>query len=170
MLLNFKQRSTLLAELLHVKGGNELSRALKGLPIKLEKKIMRAAMRQGANVIKDEAKLNAPIKSGKLRRSIRVSTNAKRGRVEAKVRAGNKKVFYTHFVEYGTAMHGIAAKDGRRLKFRNAFGQVVGATRVIHGGATAKPFMRPALDRKAGDAVNVTAKEIRQRLKRIVTT
>jgi HK97 gp10 family phage protein len=143
----------------NITGGRELDAFLQTLSVKVEKNIMRSALRQGANAIKDEAKANVPVHLGELRKSIRVTTSAKGGRVSASVKAGNRKAFYWHFVEFGTAAHNIAGKKGGSLMFGGHF-----ARSVHHPGAVAKPFMRPALDAKADAALAAVAAQIRKRL------
>jgi HK97 gp10 family phage protein len=146
-------------DLVNIKGGAELQRFLNQLPVKVEKNIMRAALRAGANEIKEDAVQNVPVQDGDLKRSIRVSTRAKRGRVTASVKAGDKKAWYWHFVEFGTAAHTIKARNGKRLFFSGIFAKVVN-----HPGAKAKPFMRPALDNKANDAIRAVGRKISERL------
>jgi HK97 gp10 family phage protein len=142
-----------------IKGGKELQEFLNTLPAKIERNIMRAALRAGAKVIADEAKLNVPVKDGDLRASIRVSTRAKRGQVTASVKAGSQKAWYWRFVEFGTAAHTIQSSIGSSLFFNG------GAYKSVnHPGARAMPFMRPALDGKSNDAVIAVGRKIRERL------
>lgn len=147
-----------------IEGGKELAKLLKELPSRIEKKIMRAAMRQGANVIMKQARQNAPVDSGDLRKSIRTSTRARKGNVEASVKAGNKKAYYSHMVEFGTAVHGISGRNGKMLKFTLPTGQTIFTKRVLHLGARARPFMRPAFDARNKDAISKVVQEIRSRL------
>ena len=140
------------------KGGKELQAALNQLPAKIERNVMRSALRQGANVIRNDARQNAPVDDGDLKKSIKVSTRARGGKVTATLRAGDKKVFYAHFIEYGTKPHDIAAKNKKVLVFEDG-GK---ATRAKHPGVTAKPFMRPALDDKSDEAVQAVANQIRK--------
>lgn len=143
----------------HVKGLRELHAALQSLPIKLEKNVMRSALRAGANVIRNEARATAAFadQTGKLRKSIRVSTRATRGGVvQAKVSAGGKRAFYAHFVEFGTAAHHIFAFPGRFLAFGGGVYKV-----VSHPGTAARPFMRPALDSKRAAAVQAFGEKVR---------
>ena len=144
---------------LHVSGLSELDKLLKELPAKIEGNIMRGAMRAGAKVFADRAKQMVPVKSGQLRDSIKVSTRSKRGRVSATVRAGGKKAFYAHMVEFGTARHLIKPRKRKSLFFAGIAREV-----VDHPGASPKPFMRPALDGGQVEAVNAAANYIRKRL------
>ena len=144
---------------LHVSGLSELDKLLKELPARIEGNIMRGAMRAGAKVFADRAKQMVPVKSGQLRDSIKVSTRSKRGRVSATVRAGSKKAFYAHMVEFGTARHFIKPRKRKSLFFAGIAREV-----VDHPGASPKPFMRPALDGGQVEAVNAAADYIRKRL------
>jgi HK97 gp10 family phage protein len=153
-----------MSRLINITGGRELALALKELPSKIERSIMRKAMRAGARVIANEAKSNVPVQDGDLKRSIRVSTTSKRGQVEAKAVAGNKKAYYANWVEFGTIGHEIAARPGKVLRFKAADGKIVETQRVLHPGARAKPFMRPALDTKADVAVKAVADTVRRNL------
>ena len=145
---------------INIKGGEELSKALKQLSPKIEKNIMRAALRAGAKVIADEAKRNVPEKSGELKKSIRSGSKATRqGQVIATAKAGNDKAWYWRFVEFGTQAHLIMAKNQKSMAFGGVF-----AKQIEHPGATARPFMRPALDAKAQEAIQKVADVVRQRL------
>lgn len=154
-----------------VTGLSELQKLLDELPATIEKNIVRGALRAGANVIKEEAKRLCPeaapssvakkygAQRGELKRSIRVSLRYKEGRVTASIKAGNAKAFYAVMVEKGTASHLIKAKPGSSLFFAGS-----NINQVMHGGAEKKRFMRPALDGKAGTAVDTVAQYIRDRI------
>ncbi len=144
---------------LHVSGLFELDKLLKELPAKVERNILRGAMRAGAKVFADRARELVPVRSGQLRDSIKVSTRSKRGRVSATVRAGGKKAFYAHMVEFGTARHFIKPRKRKSLFFAGLAREV-----VDHPGSAPKPFMRPALDGGQVEAVNAAADYIRNRL------
>lgn len=142
-----------------INGLAELQRALDGLTAKIEQNIVRGAVRAGAKVMADEAKALVPVDQGDLRDSIRVSVRARRGVVTAKVTAGNKKAFYANWVEFGTAAHKIVPKKAQSLIFGTIF-----ADKVDHPGSRPKPFMRPAIDGKASQAVVAAGEYIRKRL------
>lgn len=157
-------------------GGKALAKALSELPLKIERNIMRSALRAGASVIAAEARRNVPTDTQELKRSIRTSSNSKRGMVEANAVVGmtkrdkvtgNKvrKGWYATFVEFGTAPHLIrAGKNKPVLSFRDRNGVWHRALEVNHTGAKAKPFMRPAFDTKGEEAVKAVADRIRERL------
>jgi HK97 gp10 family phage protein len=140
-------------------GGKELFELLQTLPAKLEKNIMRGALRAGAKVILDEAKQNVPVSSGDLRDSLRVSTSGKGGKVMASVKAGNKKVWYSRLVEFGVAAHNINASGNGFLSFGGFF-----TKSVQHPGFQAKAFLRPAFDSKNSEAIEEIGRHIGKRL------
>ncbi|WP_374349164.1 HK97-gp10 family putative phage morphogenesis protein [Chitinimonas sp.] len=124
---------------LAVQGLAELGRALDGLGPKIERKLMRRALRAGAVLIRNAAIARVPKDSGAAQRSIRVVfRRGEPGVIVVNVVAGDlsesnqrkfgqKSAFYVRFLEYGTA----------RLP--------------------ARPFMRPALDDRASAAVEAIA-------------
>jgi len=157
---------------IHVKGLAELQKYMEQLTPKIEKNIMRGALRAGAKLIQAAAISNAgrhsafiegyrtramqkKIRLG-LARNIRVGTRSRRGVVTAVVKAG---VFYAKFVEFGTRAHTIKAAPGGVLAIGGGF-----YTSVQHPGSRPKPFLRPALDSQAHAAVVATAQYIRNRL------
>ena len=174
-----------MGDLLHIKGGAELDRALQTFAPRVEKNILRGALRAGANVFKREAQALVPRKSGALRASIRVSVGVKKGVILAKIYAGGGGVFYAHMVEGGTKKHLISVQEeeknvnyrrslqlGRRvlesmttinrrvLKIGNTF---IGPT-VTHPGSKARPFMKPAFDNKSQAAIDAIAEYTRARI------
>lgn len=142
-----------------IRGGLELDALLKTLAPKIEKNIMRAALRAGAVVVRTEAKSNVPIDEGPLKKSIRISTKARRGTLTASVKAGGKLAPHALLAEFGTAAHKILPKKALALLVGGA---VVGG--IDHPGARPKPFMRPSLDAASGAAVQAVADKIRERL------
>lgn len=146
-----------LQDSVQVKGLKELGEALQTLPVKLERNVMRSAMRAGMKIIMDEARSNVPAKTGALRDSLRISTRSFRGTVTAKVTVGNRQAWYGRFVEFGTAAHVIASKPGSLLAFGGGFYRAVN-----HPGATPRPFMRPAFDSKHPQALQAFANKVRQ--------
>jgi HK97 gp10 family phage protein len=165
---------------INVKGLSDLGKFLDTFADKMQKNIMKGALRSGARQIMLQAKANAPVGQpsseakrlyggypGALRDSIRVKQRRDYGkRVSVAVVAGgkNKKtgadVFYAHIVEYtGAAPHTITAKNRKGLSFGGVFFQS-----VDHPGLTAKPFLRPALDTQAQTAVIAVGNYIKNRL------
>lgn len=141
-----------------IKGLRELQDFLTKLPVKMEQNVLRGGMRAGANVVKTEARRLAPVKTGKLRDGIKVSTSARRGRVSAKVKLTGKHAYLGRWLEFGTAAHQIKAR-GKGLFFGGLF-----ARSVDHPGIKPRPFLRPALDGRAAEAVLAVGQHIKRRL------
>jgi len=144
---------------IRVTGLSELQAFLDQLPSKIEANIMRGALRAAAKPIKDGAKSLAPVGepvdtnkrryklyAGALKDSIRISgrIDKRDGKITAAVKAGGKTkgadVFYAHFIEFGT-----------RPRENNA-------------GVSSRPFMRPALDGQATNAIIAAGEYIKKRL------
>lgn len=142
-----------------IKGGKEMDEMLRTLAPKIEKNIMRAALRSGAVVFRDEVRANVPVDSGALLKSVKVSTGGKNGKVTAKLKVGGKGARHVHLVEFGTKPHRIAPKGAGGLLIG---GKVVGA--VDHPGAKPHPIMRPAFDSQSTPAIAAVAAKIRERL------
>lgn len=142
-----------------IAGLADLDKILKTLPAKIEAKVLRGAVRAGAKKFEEEAKALVPVRSGDLRKSIRVTTRMRRGEVKATVTAGNKDAFYAYMVEFGTSQHFIKPKNRKSLFFAGLAKET-----VDHPGATPKPFMRPALDRGERPAIDAAVAYIRRRL------
>ena len=145
-------------------GLKELDQALRSLPDKLQRNVLRAGLRAGAKEIAEEAKRLVPVNSGRLQKSIKVTSRLVQGTPTAKVVAGGRKKgapFYAPLVEFGTASHAILAREGTKSLFIN--GVAVGIY-LNHPGAKPKPFMRPAMDSQSRAAVERFADYVRSRL------
>lgn len=148
-----------MTKLTKIQGGAELQKLLDSLAPNIERNILRSALRQGANVIRDEAKKNVSDRTGELSKSIKVKTRSRRGNVTAQVVTDK---YYARFVEYGTESHFIKSKDVKSLFFAGIARQV-----VEHPGAKPHPFMRPAIDAKQNEAIRAVGEQIRKRLEKV---
>lgn len=170
---------------MRLKGGPELLALLDQLPEKIGRNVVRGGARAAAVVLRDEARSNVRRRSGALAKSLKVSSRISGQVVSAKVRSKGRHSFLAPFLEYGVDRHVITGGDAavsagtlnrtqRELKGeikRSANNSsllkiggrwVSGA--VLHPGHPAFPFMRPALDNKAGEAINAMGEYIRSRL------
>lgn len=169
----------------HVKGLAELQKFLDQLPAKLEKNVLRGALRAGMNVVKPVAASNVHSISGALAAGLRVSSSARGGVVKGILRAKGIHGYIAMWVEFGTRAHLIKVQESEKpinlrlsakrgvlvrasmttinrnvLKIGNTF---VGPT-VSHPGSGPKKFMRVALDQEARNAVIATGEYIKKRL------
>ena len=161
-----------------VTGLKELDMFLSALPDRMQRQAYRNGLTAAAAVVRDEARLRAPRQTGKMARALRSGSPRQQqdGSFSISVRlTGNDHAFLGLFHEYGVAPHLIAStgKGQGRVAVRKATetGQHIGKVMKIgdryvsgvvsHPGHAAHPFMRPALDSKADDAVKAFADRIR---------
>ncbi len=143
-----------------VTGLAELQALLDELPARIEGNVVRGGLRAAAKVVEAEAKRLCPVgKTVDLRDSIRVSLRSKHGRISATVKAGSAKAYYAHMVEFGTARHWIKPRNRKSLFVAGLMREA-----VDHPGAKKEPFMRPAIDGKANDAIDAMAAYLRDRI------
>ena len=150
-----------------ITGGKEIMDVLAKFPVEMESKIMRGMVSASGRVISKEAKRLAPIQTGDLRRSIRVSSKKPRyGKVTASVKAGGKRkgvsVYYAHMVEFGTKSHVIKPNKKRGKKAITFDGGVFADAN--HPGITPRPFMRTAMDTQIQNALDASIKYARKRI------
>ena len=128
---------------IEIKGLRELDYNLKQLPLKIQKKVLRQAVRAGATVIRKEARKNIkglPEKTGTLRKSISIAKSRESIPHNPIFTIGpSNKGWYGHLIEYGfTATgpkkKGLTYRDSRARAHK--FGKHV----------PAKPWLRPAFD------------------------
>lgn len=144
--------------MVQVKGLRELDAFLQAMPAKMEANVLRGALRAGAKPVLESARANAPVKTGTLREGLKITGRSRRGRVTASVKATGKHAYLARWLEYGTAAHSITAKKGGWLFFGKF------AKSVQHPGIKPRPFMRPALDTRARDALLAVGEYIKKRL------
>lgn len=137
-----------------VHGLRELALNLEQFPEKLKRKALLTALRASGRVVRDIARARVPVKSGALRKSIRVTVRIDRftGNPRARVIAGRRvkkdDPYYALFVERGTKAHEIRPKGKKSLFIAGLF-----AEQVNHPGARARPYLEPALDQGAQAAI-----------------
>jgi HK97 gp10 family phage protein len=144
----------------NVKGLAELQAMLNTLPAKMERNILRSALRQGANVVMRKARENITAdgseETGLMRKGIKVRTQAKRGTVIASVRATGKHAYLANWIEHGVQPHSIA--KGAKA------GSGKGQDGTPHPGFAPKPFLRTALDTEMQAATIAVGNAIKARL------
>lgn len=144
---------------LHITGMADLQKLLDTLPAKLEANVMRGALRAGMKPVQADAKAHAAVASGLLRDGLKISARIRNGKVTASLKATGKHAYLARWIEYGTAAHKISAKKGGALAIGGRVYRTAG-----HPGAKAHPFMRPALDARAQDAIVAAGEYIKKRL------
>lgn len=120
-----------------IKGLKEIIDKLNALPPKLENKIVRAAVRKGANQIRDLARSKVSVDTGNIKKSIVTVGHKENGKIAVKVTIRQRKsknakrVFYAKFLEFGTSK------------------------------MNAKPFLRPALDESEDKVLDAVIDDIK---------
>lgn len=164
-----------------VTGLKDIDTFLSVLPKNMQKAAYRSALTAAAKPIRDEARQLAEKSSGKMARAIRTGSPRQNqdGTFSVQVRLDPKSphAFVGVLQEYGVAAHLIArtgAGEGRVSvrKAASGKGKVAGKAMKIgddfrsgiihHPGHAAHPFMRPALDTQADNAIKAFAGRIRE--------
>lgn len=138
----------------------EIRRRLELMPQEVRGEALRAAVLQGAQVIRDQAEANARAiqRTGTLASDIHAEIDEKKStdtRAAAVVGPG-KRGWYGRLVEFG---HDIVVGGRKRAK-KTTPGQVV-------GHVPPKPWLRPAGDAKRAEAEQRIIKALQRRLERV---
>jgi HK97 gp10 family phage protein len=159
-----------------IDGGKELSRKLFLLGDRA-KSALTGAVRAAAKPIVDDAKARCPVRFGALRESIGLAVRfySRSGtavavigpRVEYKASGKGGKMFavkgkvipanYAHLVEYGTRPHAIGKGSQLERTTASTKGRQTG---LMHPGAKAQPFLRPAFDSNKQNAERIIQDEL----------
>lgn len=172
---------------IRVNGLADLQKFLDQLPGKIQDNIMRGALRAGTKVIKNKAILNINSQSGDLAGGLKISTRIKNGIVKSVLAAQGISGYKAMWVEYGTKPHLISvqedekkinyrlsAKRGKKVlesmttvnrKVLQIGNNFVGPV-IKHPGSKPHPFLRPALDSGANEAIIAAAEYIKMRLEK----
>lgn len=145
-------------------GFDDLNYYLSTFTKKVEKRILKGSLSRGAIVIKKQAKLNLRQKtvrrSGTLFKAIKHKTlKGERATVRVFVEKGSGAKYdgwYAHIIEGGARPHPISPrKKGEKLRVgKGYFGK------ISHPGIQARPFMKPALEQKAKEAIQAIGKRM----------
>lgn len=158
------------------KGGRELAAKLKRMDRDVRTKELDRAGRAGSTIIRNEAKLLAPVESGLLRDAIISRKQRKLSTTYSSAYAVGvgSKAWYFPLVEFGTQPHTIRARRSKVLASNAVTSIATGQTRkagyfgtvVHHPGTSANPFFRRAWEGKKRSAVIVFRDTLRRRILR----
>lgn len=171
---------------IHVSGLRELNEFLDTLPAKIAANIMRGAFREGIRQIQPHAMTSIHPVSGLLAAYLKIGTRVRRdGTVMAYLKTTGPHAYLAGWVEFGTRPHFISvAEEEKNVNVRRSIklgrlvresmttinrrvlriGQTFVGPTVHHPGAKPHPFMRPALDAHAQEAVMAAAAYMKRRL------
>jgi len=134
----------------------EIVMNLEKLEEKIQKKLVRKAMRAGAKVLLEEAKARVPVKTGNLKKSLGINSRTKKGNIVMYISPREGKSakydgFYGRFVELGHILRErCKGKRGKIIKH-----------------ISPKPFLRPAFEAKGEEAVRVFTKTLKEEVEKI---
>jgi hypothetical protein len=173
-----------------LKGGPELLAFLDAFPKRLQNNAVKSGLRAAAAPPRDDARIRARKKSGKTAKSIKTGSPRvnEDGSISIRVRYDpkSKLAFVGRLQETGVRPHLIKAHDNDRPTRTRRDGreeavsmkklnQMVHAGSLVigknfvgpvvhHPGHSAQPALAPALEAKAGEAVNAMGMKIREYL------
>lgn len=151
---------------LKITGLKEVQKSLYAFSQQLGDRVVRNALREGAKVVQKIAKSNAPVRTGRLKRSIVIRNskinNGKRSEeigVYLTVNTKKNGAYYGRFIEDGWNTHGPRG-EMRRMRRRRSIlftDRVAGGSRKTQQGRTDVPgvkFMGRAFSSGKSAAVN----------------
>lgn len=135
-----------MSEIGRISGLTELMAKFDQIPDRMQKNILKSAIRAGANTIKDEAKKRIPVDTGNLKKALKVFDSSPRSdknlvRFNVGFTVGKKARndgYYAKFVEYGTSK------------------------------TKAQPFLRPALDASKDKILPDIAAKMESRIEEVL--
>ncbi len=142
-------------------GGPEIARNLKRMGEAVRKKHLDPALRAGSNVVREEAKREAPQDDGDLKEAIIARKDKKEstaGSTMYKIGVA-KRIWYFTMIEYGTSAHVIKVKNKRAL----AGGGVIYGKKVRVRGQK-NPFFRRAWGQSQAKAVLTVISTLKRKL------
>ena len=90
-----------------IQGAVEISKALRKLPERIAKKVVRQSIREGLKPVKNAVRTEAPYLTGRTKKAVKIKAwKRKKWRIGASVRIGAGdylgETYYAAFVQYGT--------------------------------------------------------------------
>lgn len=122
-------------------GDKELDRKFRDLPLKVEKKVLREALRPATKIILEGAKQAAPVGSGQLQKSLRVRAGKRTRKNVVTMQVVTGKEFFQ-----GDTFYGAFEEFGHRIGSRS-----LGDQRAVYPGTH---FIEHAYKSKAEEAKN----------------
>lgn len=139
---------------IEVKGYREAKAILDQLPNNMQKRMLLEALRASAKPMLQSVKGKVPVRSGRLRKQLRIvrfrDRNAPKSEVDIAVKPVFEKTkkkgainqYYGKFIHEGTANLRIPRKKGKTLVFQNASGEKIFVKRVK--GIRPNPYLEHA--------------------------
>lgn len=135
---------------LKIKGSPEALKMLTELGPKLARKHLRPALRAGAKIIRTEAQERAPVRTGALKKSIKVRAGKAKKKWSAVVLVQTRDGDFAGEEFYGAIIH-----EGTVERVQKTTGRRVGKVEPM-------PYMRDAFDAKKDEAEDAIAKRLEE--------
>lgn len=160
-----------------VEGYKEAKAILDGLPNNMQKSILIAALRQSVKPMLTSARNKVPVKSGKLKKQLRIVRYKDRNSSKTEVAVAVKPVFdkskksgaenqyYGKFIHEGTADPRVSRK-GKMLVFENQQGEKVFVKNVK--GIKATPYLEMAYSETGERVVTIFGDQLAEAVGRYV--
>jgi HK97 gp10 family phage protein len=129
-----------------IEGMDELIKQLEALPVELQQKVERNALRPAAKMLKESAESKTPVRTGKLKSAFRMTIRSIKGALTAEI---VNKSNYAHLIEFGHIMRSHLPKK-----------KII---RVV----AARPFMRPALSENSETLISKSRETFIKQLAKI---
>lgn len=150
-----------MAELQHVAGLKELQKALKELPDRIAKNVLRGAVNAGATVIRKEVQTRAPVYTGPVSQGHPPPGTLKRAVYQKQIKELSNLFKQTAFV-------GVRKGKQYRKQGKNGnLSQDAYYARFVEFGTAnmpAKPFIRPAFEAKKEGATSAIKAYLEKRI------
>ena len=163
---------------IEVKGYKEAKAILDELPNNMQKRMLISALRGSAKPMLQSARNKVPVRSGNLKKQLRVvrfrDRNAPRSEVAVAVKphfSTNKKKgtinqYYGKFIHEGTKDPRTSRKKGKVMVFTNAQGEKV-FTRTTKG-IKANPFLEKAYQDSSSRTIEIFGDELAKSVEKFV--
>ena len=162
-----------------VVGYQEAKAILDELPNNMQKRMLLTALRSSAKPMLQSAKSKVPVRSGRLKRQLRIVRFRDRQASKSEVAIAVKPVFektkkkgainqyYGKFIHEGTANPRVPRKQGKTLVFENASGEkiIVKSVKGIH----ANPYLEQAYTENSERLVSSFGDELATAVEKFVS-
>ena len=164
---------------IEVKGYQEAKAILDQLPNNMQKRMLLAALRSSAKPMLQSAKSKVPVRSGRLKRQLRIVRFRDRQASKSEVSIAVKPVFektkkkgainqyYGKFIHEGTANPRVPRKKGKMLVFENASGEKIFVRSVK--GIAPTPYLEQAYTENSERVVGSFGDELAAAVEKFVS-
>lgn len=141
----------------------KLLEKLRKYPDDVQDKVIKKSVRKGANLVKSDAKREAPKDTGLLKSKVTIRQARKKSNLSQFVMIVNVKAPHHHLIELGTDDR--EPKKGKFLVFENKQGQEIFVKKVK--GVKANPFLGRAYEKNKDKVLTVFQEELKKQISKL---